>query len=398
VYVGPYDVNGDLRQEWIDETTEIVDLGELQQPGNCPRCRAESEYWELGDSFVYPPGWWMSRANDLTRNLDLDVKTTLQIILGTSITVFDAGIAAWDMKFAFDSVRPVTAVNELFFGSTVSDWTGETPGNRVANIDERNFWRPYQLRRNASPPFPDVPSGHSVFSTSASVVLRNLLRTNVFDFTTEPFTSRFDTEKGFDGDLDNGNEETTLDFKTISQAADAAGYSRLLGGIHMMQGNVIGLEMGAKIGHSSLQYLRGLFGEDDLGTDPVQNVDTDLIFGTGRDDDLLVAPCGDGPVEVFGLYGDDTLESTVGEECGPVNLFGGFGADVFRIGGSGAAKTNIQDYESGQDSILLLRESGSVTTSVANSVTTVLVDSVPVVYLDGAWAVSELEVHFNLFL
>merc|ERR1711862_952275 len=180
----------------MGETTEIVDLGELQQPGNCPRCRAESEYWELGDSFVYPPGWWMSRANDLTRNLDLDVKTTLQIILGTSITVFDAGIAAWDMKFAFDSVRPVTAVNELFFGSTVSDWTGEAPGNRVANIDERNFWRPYQLRRNASPPFPDVPSGHSVFITSASVVLRNLLRTNVFDFTTEPFTSRFDTEKG----------------------------------------------------------------------------------------------------------------------------------------------------------------------------------------------------------
>merc|ERR1711862_628912 len=93
-----------------------------------------------------------------------------------------------------------------------------------------------------------------------------------------------------------------------------------------------------------------------------------------------------------------TLKSTVGEECGPVNLFGGFGADVFRIGGSGAARTNIQDYESGQDSILLLQESGSVTTSVTNAVTTVLVDSVPVVYLDGAWADSDLEVHFNLFL
>merc|ERR1711862_384575 len=62
------------------------------------------------------------------------------------------------------------------------------------------------------------------------------------------------------------------------------------------------------------------------------------------------------------------------------------------------ARTNIQDYESGQDSILLLRESGSVTTSVANAVTTVLVDSVPVVYLDGVWADSDLEVHFNLFL
>ena len=87
----------------------------------------------------------------------------------------------------YDSVRPVTAINEAFYGSTVSDWTGNAPGNKVVNIDDRNFWRPYQLRRNASPPFPDVPSGHSVFSTSASVVLRNLLRTNVFDFTTEPW-------------------------------------------------------------------------------------------------------------------------------------------------------------------------------------------------------------------
>lgn len=397
VYVGPYNAGGDLRQEWIDETTELVDLGELQQPGNCPRCRAESEYWELGDSFVYPPGWWMSRANDLTRSLDLDVRTTLQIILGTSITVFDAGIAAWDMKFAFDSIRPVTAVNELFFGTMVSDWTGEAPGNRVANIDERQFWRPYQLRRNASPPFPDVPSGHSVFSTSASVVLRNLLRTNVFDFTTEPFRSRFDTDKGFDGDLDNGNEDVTLDFKTISQAADAAGYSRLLGGIHMMQGNVLGLEMGAKIGHSSLQYLRRIFGEDDLGVDPVQDVNTDLVFGTGRDDALLVAPCGAGPVEVYAMYGDDILESTVGEECGPVNLFGGFGADTFRIGGS-VARATIQDYKSGEDTIILLRESGPLTISIDNSVTTILIDGVPVVALDGVWADSDLDVYFGIFL
>ena len=57
-----------------------------------------------GDSFVYPPGWWISRANDFVRSLDLDLKASLQLIVGTSITVFDAGIAAWDMKYAFDSV------------------------------------------------------------------------------------------------------------------------------------------------------------------------------------------------------------------------------------------------------------------------------------------------------
>ena len=56
------------------------------------------------------------------------------------MAVFDAGIAAWDMKYFYDSVRPVTAINELFYGSVISDWTGTAPGNKVANLDERDFW------------------------------------------------------------------------------------------------------------------------------------------------------------------------------------------------------------------------------------------------------------------
>ena len=46
-YQGPYDAEGNLRQQWIDELTQLLDLAEQQQDGNCPRCRAESEYWEL---------------------------------------------------------------------------------------------------------------------------------------------------------------------------------------------------------------------------------------------------------------------------------------------------------------------------------------------------------------
>ena len=35
---------------------------------------------------------------------------------------------------------------------------------------------------------------------------------------------------------EDGNENTTLSYKYFSEAADAAGFSRLLGGIHFMQG------------------------------------------------------------------------------------------------------------------------------------------------------------------
>ena len=206
------------------------------------------------------------------------------------------------MKFFYDTVRPFTAINELFCGSQVSDWRG----NLTASIDDYDHWRPYQLGRNVMPPFPDIPSGHSAFSTSSSVVLRNLLGTNVFDYYTEPFKSRFDLDDGFDGNPANGNEDVVLNWKTFSESVDAAGFSRLYGGIHMTQGNVIGLEMGARVGHSTLAYLRHIFGDDDLGKDPVGGVFNDIIFGTGKDDALLVAPCvQDSPVEVYGFYGND---------------------------------------------------------------------------------------------
>ena len=389
-YVGPYDKTGNLREEWVNELQQLLDLSELQQAGTCPRCRAESEYWELGDEFKYPPGWWIERANEIVRELGLPIRESLQISLGVSLAVFDSGIAAWEMKYHYDSVRPVTAINELFYGSTVSDWTGVLTGNKVANIDERNFWRPYQLRRNSSPPFPDVPSGHSTFSKSAEVVLRLLLRTNVFDFVSEPFLCRFDTAGGFDGDASNGNEYTTLDFETLSQAADAAGFSRLLGGIHMMQGNLAGLEMGTKVGHGVVSHLRDLFGED-VGEDPVGDVHDEgyLLFGTGGNDAVSV-PCNPvGLTEAFGYYGDDTLEFIGGVDCGSVHLFGGSGADIFRVG----TVATIQDYEP-EDTIELVQAAGTLSRDIIGAKTIVNVNGSPAVILDGEHELLDLNILF----
>jgi len=272
-----------------------------------------------------------------------------------------------------------------YAGSTVSDWRSD----KEAVIDDRNQWRPYQSDKSLTPPFPDVPSGHSAFSSSASVVLQGLLGSNVDDFTTEPFKSRFDLEKGFDGLSTNGNEDYQLSYKTHSSAADASGYSRLYGGIHLMQGNLVGLDMGVRVGHSSLAYLRQLAGDQNLGNDPVEDVFRGLVFGTGEDDDL-VAPCIRGsPVEVYGWYGDDVLEFNTSGNCGPVSLFGGWGADTFRIG----ARATIQDYEEG-DTIRLLntRNRARLTRSFANLVTTVFVDGSAAVYVAGEWNLSQLNI------
>ena len=78
----------------------------------------------------------------------------------------------------------------------------------------------------------------------------------------------------------------------------------------MMQGNVLGLEMGARVGHATLEFLGTIFGDEGLGK-PVDDVFKDIVFG-GGDDDFLEAPCAaqDSPVEVYGFYGNDSKSTS----------------------------------------------------------------------------------------
>ena len=224
------------------------------------------------------------------------------------------------------------------------------------------------------------------------VVLRLILGTNVFGFVSEPFQCRFDTSGGFDGDEANGNEYTTLDFMYLSEAMEAAGFSRLLGGIHMMQGNMVGLEMGTKIGHGVVGHVRDLFGEN-VGDDPVNDIDSDILFGTGGEDEITVQCNPDGNSEAYGYYGTDTLQyfgSSSGQSCGQVTLFGGDDADTFRVGDVAV----IGDYEA-IDTIILWRTEGALSLQVDGDKTTVKVDDSPAVILEGEWDLSSLNIMFE---
>merc|ERR1712194_760734 len=111
----------------------------------------------------------------------------------------------------------------------------------------------------------------------------------------------------------------------------------------------------------------------------------------GQDDALLVAPCvQDGPVEVYGFYGNDVLEFNDSDRCGPVSFFGGDGMDTFRVG----AMVTVQDYE-GHDTIELLQEEGTISTFVLDSVTTVFVDGDAVLMVDGVWSTNRLDIIFH---
>jgi hypothetical protein len=109
--------------------------------GLTDRQKMIAEYWLDGPNSEQPAGHWALFAQGVSardhHTLDDDVKMFFVL----SNAVFDAGIAAWDAKRTFDSVRPVTAISFLFHSRKIRAWGG--PGKGTVEMDGSQ-WIPYQ--------------------------------------------------------------------------------------------------------------------------------------------------------------------------------------------------------------------------------------------------------------
>ena len=212
-----------------------------------------AEYWADGPSSELPPGHWCLFAHFVSvrdhHDLDSDVK--LFFLVGNA--VFDAGIAAWDAKRAYDSVRPVTAIHYLLHGKIIKAWGGPYLGTQ--SIDGKN-WKPYQAATVVTPAFPEYISGHSTFSAAAAEVLQRFTGSDRLNasYTQRAGTSAFESGVFPATDI-------TLSWATFSQAADQAGLSRRYGGIHFepgdMEGRRVGRLVGAQVWNKGLSYING---------------------------------------------------------------------------------------------------------------------------------------------
>ena len=212
-----------------------------------------SEYWSDGPNSEQPPGHWALFAQFVSvrdhHTLDDDVK----MFFALTNAIFDAGIAAWDAKRAYDYVRPITTIPFLFHGQTIRAWGG--PGKGTVQMDGSR-WIPYQAATFPTPPFPDFVSGHSTYSSAAAQILMAWTGSDYFGDTATLSAGSSKIEP-----LATPAHQIVLRWDTFTAAANEAGMSRRYGGIHFrgadLAGRLLGRFVAIEVWSKTQEYFDG---------------------------------------------------------------------------------------------------------------------------------------------
>jgi hypothetical protein len=268
--------------------------------------RVLAEFWADGPHSETPPGHWNVMANLVAdapgsprrwrgqgpslSPLEWDVK----VYLALNGALHDAAIAAWEVKRATSTARPISLVRYAGGASLLPEvpgllevvtaqssapgqrhqglvpgelavraWRGEpaSPADTVAGVGWRALatWVPYQRKSFVTPAFPGFISGHSTFSRAAAEVLTEVTGSPYFPGGLASFTAPADHFLTFE----RGPSVTVeLQWATYADAADQAGQSRRWGGIHLepddLQGRKVGWAVGRKAVARARWYVEGL--------------------------------------------------------------------------------------------------------------------------------------------
>jgi len=250
--------------------TDVVNPGFIEQAERLIEVSANltdeqklvAEFWEDPSGTPYPPGTWMGFGSFVSERDDQTLDEDIQLYFGLGNAVLDAGIATWEAKIFYDYTRPVRAIRELgelgligefdedLGGFVIESYGG--PGVGTIRLLASDFITYQTPGADPSPPFPEFTSGHSAFSASAAEIFKLFTGSDFFSnsVTFAPGASRF--EPGL-----TPTDEVTLFWETFSDAADEAGISRIYGGIHFDDGDLLGRQLGRDVGGKV--YDRTLF-------------------------------------------------------------------------------------------------------------------------------------------
>jgi hypothetical protein len=242
--IGPATYGSKEYQEQADELVAI-------SAGLTDRQKMLSEYWSDGPNSEQPPGHWALFAQFVSGRDHHTIDDDVKMFFALTNAIFDAGIAAWDAKRAYDSVRPVTAIPLLFHGKTIRAWGG--PGKGTIEMDGAN-WIPYQAETFPTPPFPDYVSGHSTYSAAAAQILAAWTGSDYFGDSVILSVGSSKIEPGL-----TPARQVELNWQTFTDAANEAGMSRRYGGIHFRSADIAGRLLGRFVAIEARSKARDYF-------------------------------------------------------------------------------------------------------------------------------------------
>jgi hypothetical protein len=213
---GPPDL---ASQAWADAVNETLSLGEVNSTRRTADETQIALFWNDRPGTYTPPGHWNSIAQAVSQEQDYSLAQDARLFAELNIAEGDAAIVAWDAKYTYNTVRPITVAAN-------ADSIGNPLVQPIAD------WTPLL----STPPFPEYISGHSTFSSAAATVL------TAFFGGSYSFTA---ASMGLPG--------VPRSYTSFVQAADEAGESRIYGGIHFEFSNQDGLTAGADLGAYVLQ-------------------------------------------------------------------------------------------------------------------------------------------------
>ncbi|MGI0105751.1 vanadium-dependent haloperoxidase [Salinimicrobium sp. WS361] len=242
---GPPPMVGSKQLE--EEVKEVVEL----QANLSNEQKALVEFMRDGPQSVQQAGHWLKFAQEVSvrdnHTLDEDVK----MYFYNQITAMDAFIACWDTKMFYDYARPYALIHSFYKDKDITGWGGPEKG--MIKLKGQS-WRPYSPDTFLCPPFPGYVSGHSAVSGACAEALR--LFTGSDNFGAQV--------KLIPGSLTEPNrvgKEVTLQFPTFTEAAEMAGFSRVLGGYHIQSDNLKGLELGRNVARENWKFYKKHIGE-----------------------------------------------------------------------------------------------------------------------------------------
>jgi hypothetical protein len=192
--------------------------------------------------------------------------------LDLAVHEFETSRLVWGLKKAHMEARPIQEVRRRRGGETLTSWNGEAVSGAL--------WTPFQEGDFVTPPFADFPSGHSAFSHSMALTM-----TKWFDdaFPTSTPRSRSAAYLGLLSPAfrNQGPQKSVfgafvfpagassiqpsevpatnqgIAWTSWSTMAEAAGYSRQLGGIHAASAHTGSVALAEAL-HGALEDVWGI--------------------------------------------------------------------------------------------------------------------------------------------